>query len=199
MDARDGHHQRAPSLDPEDFGPIFDQHHLKIWAFLYRRGGRDCADELAGEVFVTALASRSRFDPTRGAVAPWLYGIAANLAREWLRRRARAHHAVARLARRSAAADELAATEAIDLVDDHLSSASDVRRVLAAMDRLPDHDHEVLVLFAWQGLSYEESAITLGVPVGTVRSRLSRARARLRELLELGDQLAAEPAIEEPR
>lgn len=186
-------------LSATDFGPIFDQHYDRIWAFLYHRGGRDCADELAGEVFATALAKRDRYDPSRGEVSAWLHGIAANQARAWLRRRRRGQRAATRLASISTVEAQLGANEALDRVDARLSSANDARIVLAALRRLPDDDQEVLVLFVWQGLTYEEIASALGVAVGTVRSRLSRSRARLRELSAAGGQVPGETPIEEPR
>lgn len=82
-----------------------------------------------------------------------------------------------------------ATSEAIERVDERLSGAADVARVVAAMHELPDQDQEILVLATWERLPYEEIAEVLAVPVGTVRSRLSRARGRLRELVDLGDQV----------
>jgi RNA polymerase sigma-70 factor (ECF subfamily) len=186
-------------LEAAAFGPIFDAHHERIWRFLYQRGGRECADELAGEVFAAALANRGQYDPARGDVAGWLYGIAANQARAFVRRKGRGRRAVGRLASQVRAAADAEVDQPTERIEDRLSSTVDAARVLAALRRLPDPDQEILVLVVWQGLSYEQAAAALGVPVGTVRSRLSRARARLRELAELGDQVPVDTRTQEPR
>lgn len=169
--------------DPQRFAAIFDRHHHRIWRYLARLGGRECADELAGDVFVAAFAGRDRFDPERGTVQAWLYGIASNRFRTRGRRHARAFRAITRLA-----ALQPPAESATDDVVDALTSATTYARVRAAMEELSDADREIIVLFAWEELSYEAIAGVLGVEVGTVRSRLSRARARLRELAGLNGE-----------
>lgn len=69
---------------PDRFGIIFDRYHAVIWAFLARTAGPDAADELAGDVLLAAFASRHRYEPARGTVRAWLYGIAMNLLRtQW--------------------------------------------------------------------------------------------------------------------
>lgn len=113
-----------------------------------------------------------------GSLRPWLFGIATNKARNAdrsLRRR------LAFLARRSEAetVDDFA-EDVVGRVDDARRLA-EVRRVLG---RLRRHEREVIALCVWGGLDYAQAAEALGVPVGTVRSRLSRARARLREIVE---------------
>lgn len=178
--------------DPAIFGPIFEAHHTRVWQFLHRLGGRECADDLAGEVFLAALASRDRYDPTRGTVQSWLYGIAANLARTWHRRRTRGQRAIRRLTAREHAETGAVGVGALERIDETMTVADDARRTLAAMGELSDADREVLVLFVWEELSYKEIGETLGIAVGTVRSRLSRARERLRELAGLGGQVPSE-------
>lgn len=83
---------------PELFEAIFDRYHRRIWAYLARRGGRDRADELAGDVFVTAFADRAGYDPARGSVAAWLYGIAGHRLHTSFRSDARAARALRRAA-----------------------------------------------------------------------------------------------------
>jgi RNA polymerase sigma-70 factor (ECF subfamily) len=162
-------------VDPlAEFGAVFECYHPPIWRFLARSAGRQVADELAGEVFLIAPRRRSSYDPERGSVPSWLYGIAANLLRDRTRRAARGRRAVLRLAGRREA-------DGVTLPAEHDESDA----VLACLRSLGDQDREVLVLFAWERLSYEEIAAALAVPIGTVRSRLARARARLRDAMEL--------------
>ncbi|HEY3144148.1 MAG TPA: sigma-70 family RNA polymerase sigma factor [Acidimicrobiales bacterium] len=161
---------------PELLETVFDQHHGVIWAYLARRAGRERADELAGDVFVTAFARRRTFDPELGSVRAWLYGIASNLLRTRLRSEARAGKAFAR-----AATEQVRVVTPIDETDDAFANQSRLAQVVAALAELGQVDREVLTLFAWERLSYEEIAIVLDVEVGTVRSRLSRARGRLRD------------------
>jgi RNA polymerase sigma factor (sigma-70 family) len=177
---------------PGAFDQLFEQHHRRIWRFLARLGGRGCADDLAGEVFLRAFEHRERFDATKASEETWLYAIALNLLRDRWRRDA--------LAPRTAAYAVAAASpdaSPVDAVDDALASAQRLAQVRQAVARLPEHDREVLVLFAWEGLSYDAIAAVLGVEVGTVRSRLSRARARLRELVGPSDVVQGAPLVKE--
>jgi RNA polymerase sigma-70 factor (ECF subfamily) len=175
---------RASVTEPEQFEAIFDRHHGPIWAYLARKGGRELAEELASEVFLTAFAQRERYDPGRGSVRSWLYGIASHKARTRFRGQARATRALARLAAR-----QRTSSAPYDRVDDALANKDQLDRVRQALAQLSNADQEVLVLFAWEHLAYDEIAAALGVEVGTVRSRLARARARLRELAGLSGEL----------
>jgi RNA polymerase sigma factor (sigma-70 family) len=123
-------------------------------------------------VFLTAFDRRGRYDLARPDARPWLDGIAANLLRRHRRREARRLRAHAREAGRALAHR--------DEPDERLDAAASGPRLAAALARLPAHQREVLLLVAWGGLGYEEVAGALDVPVGTVRSRLSRARERVR-------------------
>lgn len=175
---------RASLDDPERFAAIFERHHRVVWRYLARLGGRELADELAGDVFVTAFARRATFDPDLGAVRSWLYGIATNLWRTRARSDARGAAALRRAQQAASAApgDQEAVPATVDAEQTY-------RHVLDAMALLGDADRAVLVLYAWEELSYGEIAMALGVPVGTVRSRLARARQRLRELTEPDGEL----------
>jgi RNA polymerase sigma-70 factor (ECF subfamily) len=118
-------------------------------------------------------------EPAAGGPVPWLYGIAANLVRRHIRGVGRQRAAVARL---PLLLDE---PDPSDGIAGRLDNARRVRRTLEALASMPDDDQELFVLCVWQELSYGEAAAALGIPVGTVRSRLSRARTRLR--LALGE------------
>jgi RNA polymerase sigma factor (sigma-70 family) len=176
---------RASVAQPERFETIFGRHHRRMWTYLARRNGQVAADELAGEVFVSAFAHRDRYDPARGTVVGWLYGIAANLSRTRVRREARAHQALGRVAGR-----DVPEAPSTDQAVDALAHGQDLARVRSAMEALSDQDRELIVLVAWEGLSYAEVAQVVGIEIGTVRSRLSRARRRLRELAGLDDQVS---------
>jgi RNA polymerase sigma factor (sigma-70 family) len=152
-----------------------------IYAYLARRVGRDLADDLAAEVFVRALARRSSFDPELGTWRMWLFGIATNLVAKHRRAEVRRLTAYARAgSQASAGGQTVPADGAIDRLD-----AADSLRVLAeALKAMSSRQRDALYLVGVAGLSYEETASSLGIPIGTVRSRVSRARAGLRAHLE---------------
>jgi RNA polymerase sigma factor (sigma-70 family) len=178
---------RASIDDPSRFGVIFERHHARIWSYIARLTGRDRADELAGDVFTTAFARRQTFDPTRGPVVAWLYGIASNVLRTRLRSDARAAVAFER-----AAGQVAPEASPIEAADDTMATREQVARVRRALAQLSASDREAIVLYAWERLSYQDIASVLGVEVGTVRSRLSRGRARLRELLTAHGEVLGE-------
>ena len=170
----------AASLSqPDCFGLLFDRYHAAIWAFLARHAGRDAADELAGDVFVAAFRNRHRYDPACGTVRAWLYGIAMNLQRSRWRSDARQARALDRVA-----GGVTVALTPIEEADDLLYGRQQLQRVANAIECLSEPHREVLTLFVWEQLSYDEIASALGVEVGTVRSRLARARNDLRSLVE---------------
>lgn len=130
------------------------------------------ADELAAETFVIAFRQRSRYDSRHEDARPWLYGIATNLVRRARRQESRELRAYARVAAESAESRTGPAVDPVVGV-----------RLADALRSLSRRDRDVLFLFACAELSYEEIARALGIPVGTVRSRLARARSKVRELL----------------
>lgn len=168
----------ASVADPARFGEVFDRYHPVMWRYLARTAGPDLADDLAGDVFAAAFGARHRFDPDRGQVHSWLYGIAANHARSALRSNGRSRRALQRAARAPAEQSDVAA------LDDAHWRADRIRKVQHAMSALEPEEFDVLTLVAWEQLSYQEAADALAVPIGTVRSRLHRARSRLRSLIE---------------
>jgi RNA polymerase sigma-70 factor (ECF subfamily) len=170
----------AASLDdPVQFGAIFDRHATVLHRYLVRRLGPDDADAMVSEVFRIAFEKRDTYDLTRPTARPWLYGIATNLLAKHRRREARRIHAVARLA-----AQRLTPVDLADAVSATVDASAQWQRVAGAVTSLPEPERDALMLHVWEALSYEDVADALGVPVGTVRSRLHRARRRLRELAE---------------
>lgn len=159
----------ASLSDPAAFVVVFDRHADAINRYLRRRVGTDVADELTSETFAQAFEHRRRFDPSRPNARPWLYGIAHNL----LRRHYRDEEQSLRL-------DGRTAIESNGFRPDASYSSEQLARALA---QLAPSERDVLLLVAWAELAYGEIAETLSIPVGTVRSRLHRGRARLRELL----------------
>jgi len=170
------------SLDQaEAFGLIYDRHAATVLRFLSRRVGAEVAEGLVGELFRIAFERRKTFDASRASALPWLYGIGSNLLMKHRRGEARRLRASARMAAADEAADRRASAGALD-------ARLLFPRVADAIEALPDGEREALLLFAWEDLSYQSVAEALELPIGTVRSRLNRARAHLRELLEPGGE-----------
>jgi RNA polymerase sigma factor (sigma-70 family) len=168
------------SLDePEAFGLIYDRHAATLLRFLGRRAGAKVAEGLVGELFRIAFERRKTFDTSRESALPWLYGIGSNLLLKQRRGEARWLRASAQLVATHEAADRRATAAALD-------ARLLFPRVADAIEALPDGEREALLLFAWEDLSYQGVAEALELPIGTVRSRLNRARTHLRELLEPG-------------
>jgi RNA polymerase sigma-70 factor (ECF subfamily) len=165
----------AASLEePERFAALFDRHAPAIHQYVARRLGRDAADDVTAETFLTAFRIRARFDPARAGVRPWLYGIAAKQIGRHRRREVQALKLLARTGH------DPVADSWTDSADDRLAAEAAARLLAGALARLSAGDRHVLLLFAWADLGYQEIAEALGIPVGTVRSRLNRARRKLR-------------------
>jgi len=163
--------------DPEQFAVVFRRHAPQIQRYVVRRIGSDAADDVVAETFLTAFRQRSSYRLGLSDARPWLYGIATNLIGRHRRMEIRQYRALARTG-----IDPV--TEPFtDLVDARVTAASASARLAAALMKLPAAHRDVLLLMAWGDLSYEEAAAALGVPVGTVRSRLSRARTKVRQAL----------------
>lgn len=167
---------RARSGDQAAFGALFERHANAIYNYCFRRVGEwSTAEDLLSIVFLEAWRRRGK-DLQPGKVLPWLYGIATNVARN--ERRSQTRYAAALSRMPACRADPSFA----ELADANLDDERQMQRVLALVRALPKQEQDVFALCGWSELSYEDAAIALDVPVGTVRSRLSRARARLREL-----------------
>jgi RNA polymerase sigma factor (sigma-70 family) len=150
----------------EAFEALFELHFDVVYGYLARRVGPDIGRDLASETFLRAFAARKRYDAARGEVRPWLFGIANNLLHRHHRDEERRLRAFARLDARQ---EDLPPGEP---------------RLAQALVALPREERDALLLFAWADLAYAEIAAALEVPVGTVRSRLHRARAHVRAALE---------------
>jgi len=144
--------------------------------------GPDRAEDLASETLVIAFRRRASYDRSREDARPWLLGIAANLLRDHRRSERRQLLAYAR-----APADRVF-TDDLEASDERLDADASGPAVALALAGLKPAQREILLLFAWGGLTYEEIGEALGIPVGTVRSRLARARRRVRELLGANGQ-----------
>ncbi|WP_420097557.1 RNA polymerase sigma factor [Brevibacterium sediminis] len=160
---------------PGAFAELFDRHARTVNAFATYRVGRQAAEDVLSETFLVAFRRRADFDLAVESASPWLLGIASRLVRR--------HRAVEAKHWRSFVA-ALPGTDHSSLggLDEAMSRVDAQREVAMLKERiaaLAPRDRETLVLYAWQELSYEEIGAALGVPVGTVRSRLNRVRRRL--------------------
>lgn len=169
--------------DPEAFGLLFDRHGDAVFGFFARRVPRAEVPDLVAETFRVAFDGRHRFDGARVRARPWLYGVATNVLRHHLRSARREHAAHLRLVA------PVGASDAVDAVAAAVDAAAEWPAVAAALAALAPIDREALLLLAWEELSYADIAAAVGVPVGTVRSRVNRARRQLRELVDGTGQL----------
>jgi RNA polymerase sigma factor (sigma-70 family) len=157
--------------EPQLFRLIFDRHYRSVYGYLNRRVGRTIADDLAAETFTRAFERRSTYNSAAERALPWLLGIAINLL---------AHH-------RRSEARQFRALAAARPGGDEPSGGIDAalaERLVVGLEQLDDYDREALLLYAWGELKYEEIAAALSIPLGTVQSRLHRARRKLRQVLE---------------
>jgi RNA polymerase sigma-70 factor, ECF subfamily len=164
--------------EPEGFRFVFERHFDSVWRYLRHRFGRSAADELASEVFARAFAARVRYRDTTGSALPWLFGIAVNVAAGHARREARRLRAYARVG------EERAMDLDLDGLVARLAAVEEGPALAGALAELGRDDRETLLLSAIAGLSHAEVAEALGVSVGTVGSRLHRARSMLAPMLE---------------
>jgi RNA polymerase sigma factor (sigma-70 family) len=168
--------------DPDAFVVVFERHFSLIHRYVRVRAGDTDADDLAAQTFEIAFRRRRDYDNAREDARPWLFGIAIKLLSEHGRRRRRSLNAFARLLARDARGAQ-------DIAESSRDGALELRRALASVRQ---EDRDLLFLHACLDLTYDECAVALGVPVGTVRSRLHRVRERLRRDLENNMQLGLE-------
>lgn len=167
---------RTREGDRESFGLLFDRHARTIYNYCFRRvGDRAAAEDLLSIVFLEAWRRRDQNVPP-GKLLPWLFGIATNVVRNRRRSERRFAAALRRMPRPQPE------PRFDDLADARLDAEQTMRALLALVARLPQPDRDVFVLCSWMELSYEDAAFALDIPIGTVRSRLWRARKRLSEL-----------------
>jgi RNA polymerase sigma factor (sigma-70 family) len=185
---------RASCRLPSRFAEIFDRHFDAIYSYVRRRVGAQLAEDLASQTFEEAFRVRARYDPSRENARPWLYGIATNLVRNHRRQEHRRILAYSRFPHERASADE------VDVAVSRADAEAMAPHVARALRSLTPADRDTLLLLAWAQLSYAEVSDALGVPIGTVRSRLSRARMQVRELIgESGQYLDEDDVIPQPR
>lgn len=167
--------------DPNVFGDLFDRHAESIGSYFARRVSTDDVAGLLSTVFLTAFKTRANYDVTKSNALPWLYGIARNHLRHHYRSRRREREAMERVHQIGEIDDALQVgfEFASDAALDASRQLEQVKQLLALQ---PERDREVVQLYAWEELSYEEIAEALAIPVGTVRSRLNRIRRKIREL-----------------
>ena len=170
--------------DPTAFAALYDRHAATIHRYVARRLGATAADDLVAETFLAAFRHRKRYDRARADALPWLYGIAANLIGKHRRAEVRLLRAFARTGHDPAVAGPA------ERVEDRVAAGALHRELAAALARLSSGDRDVLLLVAWADLTYEEVAAALRIPVGTVRSRLNRARRTTRAVLGPDPSLA---------
>ena len=165
--------------DTDAFAVIFDRYAVAVYRFLARRVGGQLADDLTGQTMLVAFDQRRRFDLSQRSALPWLYGIATNLLHRHTRTEVRRHRALAK------ATTDATLESHDELVTDRVTAAA--QPLGRALARLPAAERDIVLLVAWEDLSYEEIALALDIPVGTVRSRLHRARTKLRRALPKED------------
>lgn len=163
--------------DPAEFETIFRRHHSAIYQYAIRRVGVVNAGDLAADVFVRAFSIRHRYDLSRADCRPWLYGIAANLTGDRLRRLRRGIRVLFEASSPEPQVDRTADSDGRLVADDLADDLND------ALGRLSDDDRTTFLLFALEELTYSEIGEILNVPAGTVGSRISRVRSRILQLI----------------
>lgn len=171
--------ERIREGDSAAFSELFDDYADLIYNVAFRRTGSwEAAEEIVSMVFLEAWRQRATVTDQAGTIRPWLLGVALNLIRRHWRQTDRHRRATLRLA-----PDPTQGDHAAD-VSDRLDAEETMRRVLRRLEQLPEDQREVVQLWAWEELSYDEIAVVLDTPVGTVKSRLHRARAALLEAMD---------------
>jgi RNA polymerase sigma factor (sigma-70 family) len=165
--------------EPTAFELIFDRHFGAVHRYLHRRAGRDLADELTAETFALAFSRRGSCRAS-GSVLPWLYGIATHLLHRHRRSERRQLHAYSR-----SGVDRWVTYE--DEADARVDGSSLDARLAGALAAMRPRERDALLLYALADLSYEEVALALDVPIGTVRTWLHRARATAQRELAAAD------------
>ncbi|OIJ30709.1 MULTISPECIES: RNA polymerase sigma factor [unclassified Microbacterium] len=165
----------ARSLDePRAFSAIFERHVRPVGGYIRRRVGEDAVDDVLSETFLVAFRRRASFDLDVASALPWLLGIATRMIK-----RHRAAEVRQWRAFEATSGTEGPAEHPYAASDARLDADAALRALAPRIAGLPARDRDVLLLHAWGDLTYEQIAVALGIPVGTVRSRLNRVRRRL--------------------
>jgi RNA polymerase sigma-70 factor (ECF subfamily) len=169
---------RAREGDGAAFGTLFERHAGRIYNYCFRRTADwALAEDLTSATFLLAWRGRARESLQAESSLPLLYGIATNVLRNQRRSLKRGRDAFSRVPLPPAEEPDFA-EETAARIDDEAA----MRQLLRVFSRLPRREQDVIALCEWSSLSYADAAVALGVPIGTVRSRLARGRRRLREL-----------------
>lgn len=160
---------------PRAFAELFDRHARTLGSYAARRLGADAGEDILSETFLVAFAKRSSFDTSWDSALPWLYGIASRLIRKHRAREAK--HL--RSAIESAGRDDHVSAGYVEATNARIDAQLSTKALAPVIASLSAKDRDTLLLYAWGDLTYEEVAAALGVPVGTVRSRLNSIRRRL--------------------
>jgi RNA polymerase sigma factor (sigma-70 family) len=159
----------------EEFREVFERHYDAVRRFTQRIVGRETGEEIAAQTFLIAFERRATYDLGYPSARSWLFGIAYNVARHHLRSERSQQDMLARLPR---------GREATDPIEVESLDAARLTPILReALSELREEQRSPFVLVALGELTYQETADVLDIPVGSVRSRIHRSRARLRELL----------------
>ncbi|MBO2449175.1 RNA polymerase sigma factor [Actinomadura barringtoniae] len=177
--ADDGKRLIAASIrDPDRFTEVYDRYHAAVYRYVAGRLGPQPADDVTAETFLVAFRRRGRFDPERGELRPWLFGIATKLVAQHRRAETRRYQALARVgADRSDAGHE-------ERVVTWVTAEGMQPQLARALAGLSAKERDVVLLVALGDLGHEEIAVALDIPYGTVGSRLNRARRKLRAALD---------------
>ena len=160
---------------PRAFAELFDRHAGTVGGYAARRLGPDAGEDILSETFLVAFARRKSFDTTWDSALPWLYGIASRLIRKHRAREAKHFRSSVESAHR----EEHISRSDLDVTIARLDAEISTRALAPHIASLSAKDRETLLLYAWGDLTYDQIAVALGVPVGTVRSRMNRVRTRL--------------------
>ncbi|MFC5753335.1 RNA polymerase sigma factor [Actinomadura rugatobispora] len=171
--------RRARDGDEQAFGELFDRYSRTVYNYCFRRTADwSAAEDLTSVVFMETWRRRAHVRLSADSLLPWLYRVATNVLHNHRRSLRRHRAALERVHAMPTAPNDAAAAEA------RLEAERQMREILDSIRKLSRSDQEVLALCVWEGLGYAEAATALGIPVGTVRSRLARARKRLRQHTE---------------
>jgi RNA polymerase sigma factor (sigma-70 family) len=183
---------RESWTNPDRFAALYDRYAVQLYRYAYQRVGPQVAEDVVADTFLAAFGQRASYDLARPDARPWLFGILTRkLARHHRRERAD-YRALSR------AAPDAVVDGPAERVAARVAAAAAGTQLASALARLSTADRDVLLLFAWGQLRYDEIATALQIPLGTVRSRLNRARRKVREALgdvdPARDHLADDPA-----
>lgn len=162
--------EAAPVTGFDQFTEVHDRHFAEIYRYIAGRLGAQAAEDVAAETFLVAFDRRGKFDPARGELRAWLFGIATNLVSRHRRKEARHYRALSRL-------------DVPRPLEGHENRVVVAGQLGKALARLTAGERDVLLLVALADLGYAEVADALGISPGTVGSRLTRARKKLTPVL----------------